>query len=355
MLTGVSSMPGGNDAWQLIRAFAIWLVVLLHSAAEPLIWHLTPDNTPRWWAANFYDSLARPAVPLFLLLSGGLLLAPGKEEPLLAFFRKRVARIGAPFLLWAAVYFAWRHFVKGETLSWTLIWHNTIEGSPFFHFWFLYTLIGLYLATPLLRVLLSHADQTLLRYAAGLWLAGQAVAPLLARWDVVHLGGGLLPLTGFVGYFVLGAILRREGLGWRLGLGVWVAAFAFTALATWRGTLAAGGNLEQAWYDYLSSNVILAACGLYVALCALPTDSLQARWPRLLHLTGLIGQDSFAIYFAHVLVLETLQQGYLGPRLNTEVCHPAYGIPLLATLGLGLTFAGVRLLRRVPGLARVLG
>ncbi len=344
------SVPG-----DVIRAFAIWLVVLLHSAAEPVIWHLPAQDTGRWWAANLYDSLARPAVPLFLLLSGGLLLAPGKSEPLGAFFRKRVARIGAPFLLWAAVYFAWRHVVKGEAVGWSLIWHNTVEGSPYFHFWFLYMLIGLYLATPLLRVLLTHADRNLLRYGAGVWFAGQAIAPLLARWDWVHLGGGLLPLSGFVGYFVLGAILRRDRLDWRIGLGVWLAAFAWTAWATWQGTVAAGGNLEQAWYDYLSINVILAACGLYACLTALPVEELQARWPRVLRLLGAVGRDSFAIYFAHVLVLETLQQGYLGVRLNTVVCHPAYGIPLLASVGLGLTFLGVRLLRLVPGLGTVLG
>jgi len=57
---------------------------------------------------NIYNSLSKPSVPLFVMLTGALLLMPEKVgEPLSVFFKKRLNRIGLPFLFWGVVYFAW--------------------------------------------------------------------------------------------------------------------------------------------------------------------------------------------------------------------------------------------------------
>ena len=76
------------------RALACVLVVLLHVAA--LGFHQWDKN---WWASNTYDGLARISVPLFLMLSGALLLH--KREPLGVFFKKRFRRILPPLIGWS--------------------------------------------------------------------------------------------------------------------------------------------------------------------------------------------------------------------------------------------------------------
>ena len=77
----------------IIRAIAIILVVIIHISSElvntPRIF-LTPD----WWFANFIDSLARVAVPLFIMLSGFLILHPGKSYSAITFLKKRLGKIG---------------------------------------------------------------------------------------------------------------------------------------------------------------------------------------------------------------------------------------------------------------------
>ena len=64
----------------LIRTLAIVLVILLHAAIEPtqIAYQMTPDGVSLWWTVNIYDSLARPCVPLFVMLAGALLLQPSK-------------------------------------------------------------------------------------------------------------------------------------------------------------------------------------------------------------------------------------------------------------------------------------
>jgi surface polysaccharide O-acyltransferase-like enzyme len=173
---------------------------------------MSPQGVQIWWASNVYDSLARVCVPLFVMLSGALLLQPSKaDEPLKVFFKKRLNRIGIPFLFWGVAYFAWQFLVNGEALTANSIVQGVLTG-PDYQFWFLYLLLGLYLVTPVLRVLLKHADWKLLRYLIFVWFAGTALFPLLTLFGPYSLNANVFIFTGWLGYFVLGAYLMRVQL-----------------------------------------------------------------------------------------------------------------------------------------------
>jgi surface polysaccharide O-acyltransferase-like enzyme len=103
----------------LIRTVAIVLVILLHAAIEPvqLADEMTPEGVSLWWTVNIYCSLARPAVPLFVMLSGFLLLQPSKvTEPLKIFLKKRMKRIALPFLFWGIFLGAYMHRIRFRPL-----------------------------------------------------------------------------------------------------------------------------------------------------------------------------------------------------------------------------------------------
>src|SRR3546814_2240779 len=95
-----------GTAMDTARVGACFMVVILHVAATRFG---TFDD--QWWASNFYDSLARSCVPLFLMITGVLLL--GKQESLPAFLSKRFARILPPLLFWSLFYMTW-NTLKGE-------------------------------------------------------------------------------------------------------------------------------------------------------------------------------------------------------------------------------------------------
>ena len=99
--TKLKQERGFSAPVDLIRSVAIIGVILLHSANDLTIQHMSMLEAVRWTTVDVYQSLGRMGVPLFLLLTGALLLQPTKlDEPLGAFFRKRLARIGLPFLFW---------------------------------------------------------------------------------------------------------------------------------------------------------------------------------------------------------------------------------------------------------------
>ena len=60
------------------RIVAIFSVVCLHIAAYAVL--NAELGTANWWSGNFYDAATRWCVPVFVMVSGALLLEPRPQE-----------------------------------------------------------------------------------------------------------------------------------------------------------------------------------------------------------------------------------------------------------------------------------
>ena len=350
--SGVTSLPV-----DLIRTIAIILVILLHASIEqyPVTNVVDSSVFVRWWSVNIYDSIARPCVPLFVMLSGALLLQPSKvEESLRVFFKKRFSRIALPFLFWGAVYFAWRVFVNGEVLTLDSIGQGLIWG-PYFHFWFLYMLIGLYLITPLLRVLVAHADWKLLRYFLLLWLLGTSAVPLLGIFGVTSFNNNIFLLTGYIGYFILGLYLLKVQLRPSILYTALALGLVWTMVGTYLITASIGGSQQYFFYDFLSANVILASVALFLLLGSFQYGKIEKRFPHFNGLLHFISKNSLGIYLFHIMVLETLQKGYLGFKISLTTINPAFEIPIVTVVTLFICILVLYPLKKIPVLNRLIG
>jgi surface polysaccharide O-acyltransferase-like enzyme len=212
MLMEQKANPDGGIALpvDLIRTVAIILVILLHASIEPnpSLSQMSPEGVQLWWVSNIYNSISRVAVPLFVMLTGALLLQPTKtNESLSVFFKKRWNRIAIPVLFWGAIFFLYDFFVKGQELTFTHVLQGVLAG-PYVHFWYVYLLVGLYIITPLIRVLVAHADWSLIKYFLVIWFVGTGIFSLLTldtsiRPQAVWFEDNVFILTGIIGYFVL--------------------------------------------------------------------------------------------------------------------------------------------------------
>ena len=158
-----------NDAFlwaDVIRSGAIVLVLVIHVA--DLVVRKWQDVPELWWhTANVFGALARPAVPLFVMLSGALLL--GRRETWDVFVKKRLMRILIPLLAWSAIFFLYRYFYQEHTFTLESVLKGLYSGHAYFHLWYFYMLFGLYLLLPLLRILVQHASKHELIYMISLW------------------------------------------------------------------------------------------------------------------------------------------------------------------------------------------
>ena len=178
----------------LIRTLAIIGVITLHAANEAIVPQvMNQTEVYRWWMVNIYQTLGRTGVPLFVMLTGALLLQPSKIEPLGVFFKKRWNRIGLPFLFWGVIYFAWDYYADHLALTSSFVFQGILSG-PYFQFWYLYMIVGLYLLTPILRIVAAHIDRQTFKYFIVVWLLAAFITPIPGLIGAFYIDGNLLSL-----------------------------------------------------------------------------------------------------------------------------------------------------------------
>lgn len=328
-----------SHAAHLIRTTAALAVVLLHVAAFGL-----QQWNPDWALCNWIDSAVRICVPLFFMLSGALLLK--KEEPLALFLQKRFTRILLPLAFWSYFFIAWRIYAEGDLLSWSPV--KLLAGPVYYHLWYLYAIVGLYLALPILRVVYRHAALKLQVYMLACWFAGASLLPILLTVAGKQTTLELNYIPQFAAYFFLGALLTERRLPLRWAAGLYLAGWIATALLTswWSHRL---GAMNQLFYQYTAPNVAIAAIGAF-ALLLRAGERLPQKLGKPL---AIISDCSFGIYFIHLPVLHALSEGWFGFEFEWNSFTPLLAIPALTLSAFVISWAIIWLLRLIPGLKRV--
>jgi len=346
----------------LIRTVAMVGVILLHAAGRFTVTiqemgQMNPSEITCWGVVNVYQSLAAPiGVPLFLMLTGALLLQPEKTDTLSVFFKKRWARIGLPSLFWFAAYFAWDFLVQGIPLTAGAIVQGILNG-PYTQMWYMYVLVGLYLLTPILRIFMAHADQTMIKYFVLLWVLGVAILPFFDLLSPFQLNSNVFAMTGYVGFFVLGAYLSTVNMQ-RSKLSIFIIlGIALTAIGTYVLAATVGGTEMYFFQQYFSPTVILVAVMMFTLLFTVQPPSVQEDSnPSKAHkLIQLISQNTLGIFFIHVMIIESIQLGYFGFTLNSNTLNPIIEVPLLTAIVLFASLAIILLLKKIPHLEKIIG
>lgn len=222
----------------LIKVIAIFLVVSNHCTDN-----VTPiERSSDWYVVwgTFYNSFTRPAIPLFVMVTGALLL-PLKME-ITTFYRKRMLRVLVPFLVWSFIYnlFPWFTGLLGldssvinDFFKWVepsqafgdafyYLWRVFLNFSYFaVQMWYVYVLIGLYLLIPFVSTWLKNVLSKEFYIFIILWIITlfipylrQLFGPLwgVCSWNEF---GTFYNFAGFSGYLLLGYHLKNNPIRWR--------------------------------------------------------------------------------------------------------------------------------------------
>jgi len=287
-----------------LRILAVYSVVTAHVA----IW-LAMDSevfTFSWWAGGGLFYLGHASIPIFVMISGALLLDGARRESAGRFYRRRLYRVGIPLVVWTAVYLAVRVFVDGEQLTVARVASLILSADPYYHLWFLYMIFGLYLITPALRVFARHATQAqrLGVIAVGLILANAYFQADALLWDNER--SVFTMFIPFIPYYLCGYELGRidpKRIPFRyLVLAVLISALY---LAAFFGVFMEreGGVGGRYLFDFFSPPVVFLSIGVFWA--AYLRDA--AAKPRAgLRKTALewVASTTLGIYVLHPLILE---------------------------------------------------
>jgi surface polysaccharide O-acyltransferase-like enzyme len=235
-----------------------------------------------------------------------------------------------------------------------------VLAGPYFHFWFMYLILGLYLITPLIRVFVAHANWSTVKYFLVIWFAGTAIVPLLDLYEIlfpqaIWFRQTVFFFSGMLGYFLLGAYAFRLKVRSRLLMPILALSIAWTIVGTYIVVGTLGESLSNFFYDASSFSIVISSIALFLLLTAIPAESIANRFPRGNKVIRLISNNTLPIYLFHIMILEALQKGYLGVKISLTTLNPIIEIPAITIITLIICLAILIPLKKIPYVKRLIG
>jgi len=136
-----------------------------------------------------------------------------------------------------------------------------------------------------------------------------------------------------------------------------ILGIALTAFGTYVLTATVGGTEMYFFQEYFSPTVIFASVMVFLLLLTIQPPSVQKEISpsKVNKLIKVIGQNTLAIFLFHVMLLESLQNGYFGFAINRITINPIIEVPLMTVIVLFVSLAIVLLLKKVPYLKKLIG
>ncbi|WP_448711311.1 acyltransferase [Microbacterium profundi] len=291
------------------------------------------------------------------MISGALILEPRQfEAGAASFYRRRLPRLAIALLFWSLFYFIVIRTLFSQLSPTRLdIAQFVLDGKPYTHLYFLWLIIGLYAIAPILAAFLKDGGPRRAVLFAGIVLGVTTITAISS--SVLGGMGADRPLTllsltqwvPYVGFFLAGWALREVRLsGGRLLAAMLVTVGAVAISIIQYGIRPAAPLLEAlAPLSYYGPVVTVASLGVFLCL-----SSLWARWVPGLKTQRVLRElsdSAFGVFLVHFAIMVALRR--------MEPFSSAGGSLLLSALEwlvvVILSFAVIFVMRRVPGLRRV--
>lgn len=331
------------------RILAIFGVILLHTSLRVESPSL---GSVDWWIIDLYGSLTRWCVPVFIMISGVLLLDKNKKENLSIFYKKRLSRILWPLLFWSVLFLAWdfmKGFARGEPPSAVALAKNFLAGKPYPHIWFLYMMLGMYLFTPFFRKIIRSSTNRDLEFFVLVMFIIAATHVLYTAFYPTNGAGIFITLfLDYIPYFMMGHLIRqsiKQPSKWVL----WVI-FGLSFLATAFGCFYTGikSNLITGMYFYENLSISVIPMSISAML-------LLKNWEKPIFsniLTQKTAALTLGIYLVHPLVLELFRHKTIG--ISVMLFNPVISVPVISILVFATSLLCVWIMSQLPYIKRVI-
>lgn len=290
--------------------------------------------------------LSRWCVPVFLMVSGTLLLDPTKDIGL-AKLRRYVGRMLFVIFTIGFVFAIMQEYVQQGGWSWSTLGiaiRDVLFAQSWDHLWYLYAMVGLYALTPVLRAFTAQATRNEFRWVLGFLLSFALcveTANALFGWSLSQV---YLSIPSTYVYYLLGYYVHtylRLDRKWVLSGMVCVVVMA--VFIPW----SASRPSAQAGVIYAPESPLIT---VYSVVVFLGLRRLLDKVPIKRHpFFATVARYSFGIYVIHPLF------GHLALRLANPLDYPT-GIYELVVIVISVvgSIALTWLLKRLPGFRRAL-
>ncbi|WP_138919943.1 acyltransferase [Paracidovorax citrulli] len=310
-----------------IRIIACLAVVLLHVSARPIYMQKELSQWG-WMLGNAVSSLTHWCVPVFVMLSGALVLGD-KRTTYPYMLVHRVPRMLVVLAISSIIYALWMFFFQ-HAFEWKAFTRDLLMGMPYCHLHFFYLIIGLYIIVPSISQAVIAMDEKHVRNAAVVACLISAVTFFWSVWTRAYSPNGGSFSWGYWLFYSLilyPSIKAQSALcnylpGWLRGYVVTVVGAGLLSYKT------ADGSVWKLYlYTYFSPTVVAMSIGTW-GLGVKVAKYVRVSWLKTLAPLTLL------VYILHPIFMEIIRAKY--KIISPALMRPEIEVPLtfiLTTLG----------------------
>lgn len=269
-------------------------------------------------------------------------------------FKKYITRIITALIFWSIcytlIYYIIPQLTTGNPINYKEVILHVILGHS--HLWFLYTIICLYIITPLLRKITQ--SQTLTSYFLILALLFNifTISPLTAILPgfakVIQGKLNMFLICGYSSYYVLGYYINSHQISrpFRVTIYLLATTSLFITIFGTHYLSVSNNKLVDILYANLMPNIFFISLAVFISfkevLSRINYTSSQMK------IIKLISDNCFGIYLIHVFVYEYL----FSIGIHPSNFNPIISIPVISIMTFVISFSIIYLIASVPALKK---
>lgn len=332
-----------------LRVFAVFAVIILHVSSQNF--YTTDVNGFDWQISNFYYSIVKWCVPVFVMISGALFL--DREIPLKKLYTKYILRMAVSYIVWSAVYFV---ILYDGYIDKGIVVLQLIGG--YYHMWFIPMIIGLYICVPITKAIADN-DKAMRYYLIAAFVFAflipwginltddfareliiKGVSALNSKVSVM----GMNMVLGYTGYFLGGYYLSKVNFSKRQRMVIYLLGIFGFAVTMSLNMIVAFKTQQfcEKYNGYFNVGILLESIAVFVWF-----KYNRYTWSKLNFFIRKLSKYSFGAYLVHALIIALLDI-HFRLSLKSLTFNSGLAVLYMGTLVFIVSFSISAILNQIP-------
>lgn len=333
----------------ILRVVACLAVIVIHSSTQYVIKDFGSFN---FWIGNIFDGITRIGVPIFVMISGALMLDKNYKytnKKIIQHIKKLIIF----FIFWSLIYTIIYHIIiKYNCINVREVVLSFVEGNV--HLWFIYMIIGLYLIVPLLRLWVKDENKKYIEYFIMLSMIFSFFIP-----QIINIGSkyndifnsinkvveniNIKYVGGFTTYFLLGWYLHNYDLKNKKAVYILgVISMFITIMGTYIFSISTREANQM--YGNLTLNVLFQT----IMIFSIVKEKYNKNTERNKYI-DLISNNSLGIYAIHFVIVSIMSRILIEMNINIAIIN----IPIIFICTFLISNFVVSLLKKITILEKI--
>ena len=320
-------------SFDILRVISMCMVIIIHvSNVYSRSYGIISNQS--FLFSLIFNTISRISVPIFLMISGALLLERDFNKKK---YLNRIKKFIILTIIWDIIYLVWEYYYLGITYN--NFYKLLLE--PFrAHLWYLYTILIIYIIQPLLKIILEKSNKKIKIVLLILWLLFSTISikiSFIANYFTIFC---------YIGYFIIENYLykylkKNELKKYTLPLSILIVISYGISIVLNYMFSRRYNMFYNLFFAYRTPFIIIATFSFFTIIVSNNNKKISNF---IISLSDL----SFGVYLIHGIFLDITVKSFIYGSINSLI-----GIPLFFIIILISSLVSVFILKKIKYIKKI--